>query len=33
MNGVCCSVDIDGVLVLLAGGGNTITLYAVIKLI
>ena len=33
MKTTCCSVNVDGVVVLLEGGGDTSTLNAVIKLI
>ena len=33
MNVICCSVIIDGVLILLAGGGDTSTLHFLIELV
>ena len=32
INDICCSVNVDGVLVLLGGGGDTSTLHGVIEL-
>ena len=33
MKAFCCSVNVQGVVVLFAGGGDTYPLYAVIKLV
>ena len=33
MNALCCSVNVDGVVILLGGGGDTSTLHVVTKLV
>ena len=33
MNAICCFVNVDLVVILLAGGGNTSTLHVIIKVV